>query len=71
MLKLSPLFALGKPLRFLYLAIRDVLPMGFFSYTSSINQCARTDLRSASEYPDKEIYQDAAIFTMKLAVTEP
>ena len=71
MLKLSPLFALGKALRFLDLAIRDVLPMGFFAYTGSINQCARTDLRSASEYPDKEIYQDAAIFTMKLAVTEP
>jgi hypothetical protein len=29
MLKLSPLFALGKALRFLDLAIRDVLPMGF------------------------------------------
>jgi hypothetical protein len=70
-LKLSSLFALGKALRFLDLAIRDVLPMGFFPYTGSIDQCARTDLRSAGEYPDKKIYKDAAIFTMKLAVTEP
>jgi hypothetical protein len=70
-LKLSTLFALGKALRFLDLAIRDVLPMGFFPYTGSINQCARTDLRSASKYPNKKIYKDAAIFTVELAVAEP
>lgn len=69
-LKLSPIFALGKALRFLDLAIRDVLPVGFFPYTGSIDQRARTDLRSAGEYPDKKIYKDAAILTVKLAVAE-